>query len=593
MSDRHPAHRARPTAWSIAFALATATGALADGPRGADWIGNDAVAYVEVARPADLLERLTSEPVPGLLGSIPDYRKYLASDAYRQQKKAAEAVASRLGTTWDRGLLDLLGGGMVLAVEPGTPPRKILVATPRDPAFLARALETLLAMARDDAAAKGRPDPIASSEHRGIRGYALLGPKATLAVVDGALVVGDSAETLHLVIDRSIDRPEASKTLAGDPLWRARRAAHLSGEAAAWSLVRIDRLREMDRNALKVPDQVNPLATVLFADWIETLRKSPWASASLTWTSRRLGADLTLPTPPGGYSDALRRFLPTKGTGAPAPIAPRGMVASITLWRDLSSLWEVRTDLFAPPVLQGFAQFDTLAGTFFGGRDFGTGVLSSLGADWRLIVARQDYSAMDPIPGDKLPAFALVADLKPGDDEFAVRLTSAFQSFVGLVNLGAAQSKAPPLMLGSETVDGVTIATSRFLKPRKGSGAGEPVNSRHNFSPSAAQVGDHFLLSSSLGLARDLIPALKAPSGPTDATLLVEADGGELSGLLLENRPRLVMQNMLEKGNDKPKAEAEVGFLGRVLKALGRGSLSARDSAEGVRLRLDFALDHP
>ena len=140
---------------------------------------------------------------------------------------------------------------------------------------------------------------------------------------------------------------------------------------------------------------------------------------------------------------------------------------------------------------------------------------------------------------------------------------------------------------------GVTIATARFLKPRAGPAAGDPVNSRHNFSPSAAQVGDHFLLSSSVGLARDLIPALKEPARPTDASILIEADGAELSSLVLENRTRLVMQNMLEKGNEKPRAESEIDFLARVLKTLGRGSLSALDTANDLRLRAEFSLQNP
>ena len=64
----------------------------------------------------------------------------------------------------------------------------------------------------------------------------------------------------------------------------------------------------------------------------------------------------------------------------------------------------------------------------------------------------------------------------------------------------------------------------------------EPVHQRHNFSPSAAQVGDHFVLSSSVGLARDLIKALKAPGKPGDATLAAEADGAALAGLVERNR---------------------------------------------------------
>ena len=122
---------------------------------------------------------------------------------------------------------------------------------------------------------------------------------------------------------------------------------------------------------------------------------------------------------------------------------------------------------------------------------------------------------MDPVPDIKLPAFALVVDLKPDDDDFAIRLKVAFQSFVGLANLGAAQTKAPPLdarlgdLRGRHDLDRAIHAPAQ-RRPRRGRGQ-EPVHQRHNFSPSAAQVGDHFILSSSVGLARDLIKALEAP----------------------------------------------------------------------------------
>jgi hypothetical protein len=573
----------------LLVALAT-TPSLADGPRGAGWISGDAVAYVELARPSAILDRLTHEPVRGLLESSPDVQKSLDSEQYRQAKGVLDVVTGALGTTWDKGLLDLVGNGVILAAEPAQPPRVFLIATPRDPAFLAKAMETVQSLVRADADAKGQPDPIKSAEHRGIRGYTA-GPKAAYAIVDGTLVIADSSGSMKILIDRTLDHPDASKMLPADPLWQAQRKAQLADDTAAWALVRIDRVRQIHPGALTIPPQVNPLLTILFADWVEAARKAPWVSASVTWTPERLGASLTLATPPGGYSDVFKRFVPAKGKGAPSLALPKGTIASLGLWRDLSSIWEVRSDLFPPEVVQGFAQLDTFAGTFFGGRDFGTGVLGALGTDWRLVIARQDAATLDPKPDDKLPAFALIADVKPDDEDFAVRLKSAFQSFVGLANLGAAQTKAPPLMLGSETVDGVVISTSRFLKPKAavGAKAGEPVNSRHNFSPCVAQVGNHFILSSSLGLIRDLIPALKNPSGPSDATLQIAAEGAELAALIEENGARLVMQNMLEKGNDKPRAELEVGLLSRIVRALGRGSLSALDTPESVQLKIDFA----
>jgi hypothetical protein len=271
-------------------------------------------------------------------------------------------------------------------------------------------------------------------------------------------------------------------------------------------------------------------------------------------------------------------------------------VLSVGLWRDLAAVWEARTDLFGPEEVQNLAKLDTFAGQFFGGRDFGTGVLGALGTDWRLVAALQDYSAMTPAPDLKLPAFALLIDLKPDDDDFAQRLKVAFQSFIGLANLGAAQTKAPPLELGSETFDDLTISTARFMPAKIAPQPGdpkerEPIHYRHNFSPSFVQVGNRFVISSSASLARDLIKSLKSSEGPAqDATLAAEADGVTLAKLVELNRTRLVMQNMLQKGHDKERAESEVQLLAALMRYLGHARLSIQDGSETMRIGLDFAL---
>ena len=130
-------------------------------------------------------------------------------------------------------------------------------------------------------------------------------------------------------------------------------------------------------------------------------------------------------------------------------------------------------------------------GPFLGrGRDFGTGVLGALGTDWRLVVARQDPSTLDPMPDDKLPAFALIADLKPDDEEFAIRLKAAFQSFVGLVNLGAAQKGEPPLEQGSEVFEGVTISTASYMVSKADrAAANRQRSSRFDVQPGTRRAG--------------------------------------------------------------------------------------------------------
>jgi hypothetical protein len=417
-----------------------------------------------------------------------------------------------------------------------------------------------------------------------------------MAIVGDRLVVADAKKTLRAVIDRALDGPRDGGSIVDDAVWNARRA-EVAADALGWGFVRLDTLRALDPKRFTLPEKLGPPPTFLFGSWLEAVRRAPWASASLSWTDRKLAADVTLPAPSGGFGDAFAGFLPTKGAGAPGLVEPPGTIASLGLWRDLAAIWEARAELFTPEVVQGLAKLDTFAGQFFGGRDFGSGVLGALGTNWRLVVAREDEAGLDPAPDLKLPAVAMIVDLKPDDDDFAQRLKVAFQSFVGLANLGAAQTKAPPLELGSETFDGVTILTSRFMKPKvppaeEGTGA---VHYRHNYSPSAAQVGDRFILSSSVGLARDLVRTLKAPRKAEDATLVAQADGAELARLLERDRARLVMRDMLRKGLDKPSAEAGFDALLGLVRHLGHARLTVRDGkdSDAVRLALDFALGDP
>jgi hypothetical protein len=105
-----------------------------------------------------------------------------------------------------------------------------------------------------------------------------------------------------------------------------------------------------------------------------------------------------------------------------------------------------------------------------------------------------------------------------------------------------------------------------------------------------AQVDNHFILSSSVGLTREVIRALKASTRSEPATLLIEADGPELARLLELDRSQLVMQNMPKEGHDRRQAEEDIGNIVHLLRFLGRGRLSVQDGAEAVRFNLGFTL---
>lgn len=597
----------RTRTFTAAWSLVIAAGLLGPGmaARGAEekpsgevarWLTTDTVIYLEVNHTDRLIERLSDPRVLKPLQAVPSIRQAGERADLARLWNAVGVIAERLGSTPSQALADLTAGGIVFAVEApaGGSPHGYVVVTPSDPARLTRAHEILLELAREDAVKEGRPEPVKEGEYRGVTGYQAH-DKVAHAILNGRLVIVDRPDTAKALIDRVLDGPGASEVLADSALWKERKAA-AGADAVAWGLARLDQLRELDPRRFGGGDEKpRPNQTLLLGGWIEVFRKSPLASAVLNWTGERLAGELTLATPREGIDAAFQGFAPGEGAGAPALATPSGTIASMSLWRDLAALWNSRADLFRPEDVQNLAKLDTFAGQFFGGRDFGADVLGAIGTNWRLVIANQDHAALKPAPDVKLPAFALVMDIKPDNDgDFAERLKVAFQSFIGVSNLSNVQKKAPPLELGSETFEGVDITTSRFMPPRHSQADGDTppsVDTRYNFSPSAALVDNHFILSTSLGLTRDLIRSLRSPSpGATDGTFVTEADGAALAQLLSLNRERLVMRNMLEKGHEKEQAEAEVALLGALIRYLGRGRLAIQDRPDATRLRIEFQL---
>jgi hypothetical protein len=581
--------------------LGPALARAAETPAGR-WIAADAAIYVEVSRPNLLIDTAMRPQVQGALRVLPPVQRYLESAPYRTLRTVADLVAEKLGTTLEEGLKRLTAGGITLAVEgaatQGGPPRVLLIVTPDEAEFGGRAVEALVALARQDAANKGNPDPVKSAEYRDVRGYSL--GKTVLALVEGSLVFAERSETIKTVVDRARDGMKEPGAIVDDADWKARRA-RVRPDTLAWGFARLEKLRALDPKRFQLAEKSPAQAMFLFGSWLEALRTAPWIEAALSARDERLAASVSLPAPTGGYRAPLQGFVPSRDAGAPALVSPPGTIANLSLWRDLSAIWEARSELFTPEVQQGLTKLDGFAGQFFGGRDFGSGVLGALGPRWRLVVAHQDYEALSPRPDLKLPGIAVIAELNPDDEEFSERLKVAFQSFVGLVNLNTGQKGQPPLELGSETFEGTTISTARYMVPKAeaGDGAKEPVKTavhpRYNATPSIAQVGNHFILSSSVGLTRALIAAMKHPGARADTapTLAVEADGPALARLVTLNRQRLIMQNMLDKGHDEAAAEAEVDGLGRLLKSLDKARLTVEDRPETLRFDLGLTLANP
>jgi hypothetical protein len=571
----------------------------------------ETVICLELPHPERVIDRLTDPRIQGYLNLLPQYQKFSSGKQVADLRGVAGVIASQLDTTWEAGLRDLTGGGVLAEVEvsPGQAPRVHVLVTAKKPELLEKASQAFLKLVRQDAQQKGKPDPASESTHRGLTITALGGPQGiAYCIGDGRLLATNSVKNLERLIDRGIEMAARSgkatgpdkadgalAALGASPRWKAIREKQ-APDALAWSFVDLERLRKIDPAKFAYANPPDTGIMLFFGSWYEAFRKATAATASIRWSDTDLAASVDFMQPAGGRAPAFKGYLPAPGKGAGPLIRPPGTIGSLSLWRNWSAIWESKADLFRPETVQGFAQLDTFAGQFFGVREFGPDVLGAFEPHWRLVVASQDYQSIKPVPEVKYPGLAFVTELTEPDSDFAQRLKVAFQTFVGLSNVDAVQKKGPPFELVSEQVDGVTLATARYMVPKTDSPAATSPDARYNLSPSAAQVGKYFILSTSAGLARALIKDLRNAdaaqklSGESSETAVLEADGAELARLLELNRARLAMQLMLGRGLTKEKAEAEVAKGLDLLHYLGAGRMTVLDDPDKTSVKLDFKL---
>jgi len=213
----------------------------------------------------------------------------------------------------------------------------------------------------------------------------------------------------------------------------------------------------------------------------------------------------------------------------------------------------------------------------------------------RLVVAEQEYDRAVGTPKVRLPAFAAVFTLKH-PERFGEVVEEAWQKALGLINFTRGQQAQPgpdhrPRHAPRHEVHGGVL-------PPAAEGERSAIDIRFNFRPTLARVGDRLILSSTEGLARDLIDAagkeVAARPPPIPGThSLLEIEGAALLSILRSNRDNMVSQNMVEKGTSREEAEGQIDLLILAAGSFERAKLSIGTEGQRARAELELRLRLP
>ncbi len=555
-------------------------------PAATQWVPDNAFVVLEVSQPKAVLDVAFDAKTTEMVTSLPAYQALTSRAGYKQFRAVVGLLEASLNTKWQPGVRKLLGGGITLAAGPNE--SVLLIVDSEDAELLSKLHEVVLGFAKGDSAAANAP---AARKHRGTDIWAF-GPGQVHAIVGNRFILANRPEVLEAALD--LRAGDGGGALADVPAYRAARKA-AGDDAVARAYVNVGVFKQVPGIQAALGEAGNPLLALLFAGITEAARESSWLSAGLKVEgdtfALSLAVDGRTDTTDGPASFAAPK---NADEGAlPNLVVPR-RIAAVSLYRDLHGFYAAKDDLF-PQRTSELIFFENMMGIFFSGLDLTEEVLGETHPEVRIVVAEQEYSAEIGTPAVQMPAFAAVFRLRR-PEAFMEVVEEAWQKAIGLVNFTRGQQAEPGLIIDRPVHNGVKFTVAYFRAPKEGERTN--IDSRYNFRPALAGVGEYLILSSTDDLTRDLIDAIKREQAGDTKCLAethsaVELDGPQLLSILNANRQNMIRQNMIDKGSTQEQAENEMGMLLDVLRFLGNVKLDVGTTRGQPRAGLELGLNRP
>ncbi len=572
----------RNTGFSLLLLLLVSASGIADDRSAAELFPPTTILYAEIPQPAALIDVYENHPLRKRIEKLQGVKDAYENKQFLQFKAAVAIIEAKLGQSWQQVLQSVTEGGIAIGFDAQTQGAVLLVKA-RDEQAAPKLLATLIELTRAAAKDAGNPDPIKSGEYRGLTAHQL--DQAKIVTFGQWLLVTNKPESGKAVLDAYLDKP--ATTLASSEQFQAARSK-TDQSATAWGYVNIEAIRNGGiAKDLFTGKTDNPVAELLVGGLLDTLRNTPYVTASLTLDEQQTRLELASPHKQEWTTEAREYFFGPDGKGrAPAPIQVEDQLLTLSTYRDVSTMWLRAGDLFTDNIVDQFAQAESTLSTLFSGKDFGEEILGEVHPEIQLVVTRQTFAADAPQPAIKLPAFAAVFRLKDSET-VGPDFRRTYQSLIGFLNITGSMNGQPQLNLDIEKEDNYQIVSATYLVEKDASAGGLKIH--YNFSPSVAFVGEHFIVSSTTALARELAQIIgKGEQQSTDLNSTIKLDVSGLGDILNDNRAQLVAQNMLSEGNGKEEAERTIGDLLDLLGAAERASLDLGVSEGTLRASLEI-----
>lgn len=492
----------------IVIVLTTGMPARADSPPSPlRLVPEQADLVVQVPQPRQLIEFYTTHPMAKELYALQPVQEFYDSTNMRRFNQLMAYFEKQVGSRWPEMLDKVAGGGIAGASKLGAGNNgpALLVVQGTDEAavrkFVQIGLEILEAeMAREEAKEKLRKE-----KYRNYETYHI-GKDFHAACVGSAILISNKDEVLHKSLDLAADGPEKS-LLPSREVAEARKL--LPQDPLAWMWINLaEAHKSAQGKEIFATPRNDANLTILFGGMLDMVGRSPYVCAALARDKEDVFLTVRMPRGREGMPAGLSIHVPPAGQpGSLPPLQPRSCLFSTSYYFDLKAVWNDRAKLFNAKQVTAFEDFDKRSAVFLLGNRFSK-LVEKVGPYHRVVVVNQPTASYKKQPDQHIPAFALVLSLRE-PEQFGKSVNGLLRA-AGLLASTQVKLKMEEIKHGDVTIVGYRFSEDEPLK-------GDDGYLRYNYSPAFVQVGDQFVLSSTIDLAKELVDLLKNESRPWTA----------------------------------------------------------------------------
>lgn len=544
-----------------------------------------ALGTVEIADLAPLIERVETSPA---------LKAYLDSPLYQDLLKNEQAAKGLAGKAVLEGQLGMdlwtfaktyLGDRIALGIYApmsGSQPDGVLIVRVKNAADLTKLLEKATPFA---ALAQ-----ITISNHDGGGKVLKLKDGSQIVIKDRWLVTSKSKDLLSQTLGHLTAGTDSG--IESEGAWKSMSQQMGTGHTIQFC-ANLTRIGELQGKRL-VPEKLdNPGLSLLYGGLMELSAHSPYWGVTLDVKDDSFSIRSAIAGKAADLDDARRATL-VDPVNPLIPLIPnvKDRLGTISLSRNFLKWYKAREQLLEAKLLPEFDKFETGLATFLPGKDFAEDVLPLVTGRIAFVSAPQDYSYLDGKPGVQLPAFGLVIELaKPREGADILNLVA--QTILTITNLESAKDKRQPWVQSSESYRDVQVNFARYLERPKG----EQLATAYNFQPASALVGNRFIMSSSLGLCRQLIDVLSSKESQ-DATVIGDAArrvgipnivhefSPSVAATLLEANAAVIHARNIQNGKTAEQSARELDGVCQLLRHLTTIRLDTVQYANHVQVEL-------